>query len=323
MSQPLGPGEDLVRRIGSALLTVAPQGWRQVRAEYRAAGLHVEADVFVTGADGTLYPVQPPPEAVALFGQLRTGMYQAGRGTWLSALYLIESSGAYHVDFEPDVEPRWRRPPPPLGFQDELRFFPRNDEHIPGWWRQRAGLPPAPPPSPPTATPAHGVPQPPAPARATPAAGDWPQGDPPPPDQQRGLPATADNEVPMRTPRVYDGLDASGRPVVDREPLSPAERERTLAYLEAAPVVLAARSYAPDAFAPDEAPEVPMNFRTDGAWVWPGAVTYYLRKHDVPPDPELLAHIRDRGFAVPDVNDAAKDLAVSTVIGEPPPAPTG
>jgi hypothetical protein len=281
-SAPFGPEQqELVGRLGRELLRVAPAGWRQIRAEYRAAGRHVEADVFVTGPDGVPRPVQPPVEVVQGFGQLRHAMYEPGRGTWLSAEYVIEPSGAYHVEFEPDVEPRWRRLPPPIGFQDELRFFPRADARIPDWWRQRAGLPPAPP-----------APQ---PENAPPPAGG--------------------DEGSMRTPRVYDGLDEGGRPVLNREPLPPAERDRVLAYLEAAPVVLAARSYDTDAFAPGQPPEVPMNFRTDGVWVWPGAVAYYLRKHDVPPDPELVAHIRGRGFDVPEVDDATRDLAVSTITG--------
>ena len=43
-----------------------------------------------------------------------------------------------------------------------------------------------------------------------------------------------------------------------------------------APVVLAARSNGDDAFAPGRTDVVPLNFRTDGSWVWPGAVAYYL-----------------------------------------------
>ena len=134
--------DQLTRQVGRALLTVAGADWQQVRAEYRAAGRHIEVDVLVKGPDGVERPVRPPQEVVDGFGRLRQGMYRPGRGTWLSALYVLDPPSAFSAEFEPDVEPRWRRLPPPIGFADELRFFPRADENIPEWLRQRAGLPP-------------------------------------------------------------------------------------------------------------------------------------------------------------------------------------
>jgi hypothetical protein len=133
----------LTRSIGRLLLAQAPPDWRQIRAEYRSAGRHIEVDVFVTGPDDRAHPMRPPMEVVESLGRLRQGMYRPGRGTWLSALYVIEPPSSFTVDFEPDTEPSWRRLPPPIGFQDELRFYPRATEHIPDWLRLRAGLPPA------------------------------------------------------------------------------------------------------------------------------------------------------------------------------------
>lgn len=152
------PEQDrLTRQVGRALLTVAGQDWTQVRAEFRAAGRHVEVDVYVTSQDGAPRPVRPPQEVVDGLGKLRQGMYRPGRGTWLSALYLLEPPSSFSAEFEPDVEPRWRRVPPPIGFADELKFFPRGDDHLPDWLRQRAGLPPAGTEA--TATPPSGTPQ--------------------------------------------------------------------------------------------------------------------------------------------------------------------
>ncbi|EOD58743.1 hypothetical protein H480_42690, partial [Amycolatopsis vancoresmycina DSM 44592] len=107
-----------------------------------------------------------------------------------------------------------------------------------------------------------------------------------------------------------------GRPLVRRPPVPPAEVEPVLAYLDAAPVILASRSNGPDAFDPARTDAVPLNFRTDGVWAWPGAVAYYLREHGVPPDPELVAHLRARRFAAPaEVTEAAKDLALAAITG--------
>jgi hypothetical protein len=115
--------------------------------------------VFVTGEDGATRPVRPPMEVVELLGQLRGAMYQPGRGTWLSGVYLLDHPSKFSAEFEPDVEPAWRRVPPPIGFQDELRRFPRQDAHIPEGLRLRAGLPPVADPAP---TPPGGIPAPPS-----------------------------------------------------------------------------------------------------------------------------------------------------------------
>ncbi|MDQ3403240.1 MAG: hypothetical protein M3548_07580 [Actinomycetota bacterium] len=133
----------LTKETGRALVRSAGPGWSHIRAEYRSVGRHVEVDVLVTGADGQPHSVRPPAEAVDGLRRMRGGMYRPERGTWISAVYEIEPPGSFTVEFEPDAEPAWRRPPPPIGFIDELRFFPRADENIPEWLRMRAGLPPA------------------------------------------------------------------------------------------------------------------------------------------------------------------------------------
>ncbi|HEX6355739.1 ferredoxin [Actinophytocola sp.] len=263
--QPLDPQQrqtliEQIRRL------IAPGLPVRVRIEYRAVGRHIEADVLITGPDGVARPVRPDPMVVQLLGTLRTAMYQPGRGTWLSAVLEFAPSAAPATQFVTDEEPRWRRVPPPIGFADELRFFPREDKFVPDWLRARTG-------------------------------------------------ATAADEYGMRQPRVYDGLDADGKPVVNRAPLPPAERDRVLDYLTNAPVVLAARSYDVDAFSPDRPPAVPLNFRTDGSWVWPGSVPYYLREHSIAPDPDLLDHIRKRQFRVPDVSEPARENAVGAITG--------
>ncbi|WP_436495968.1 hypothetical protein [Actinokineospora sp. HUAS TT18] len=133
----------LTKEVGRAMVRVAGQHWQRIQASYRSAGRHVEADLVVLGADGQEHVIRPPGEVVSGFARLRGGMYRPGRGTWIAAKYSIEPTGTFEVEFEPDVEPEWRRVPPPIGFMDELRFFPRSEEHIPDWLRARAGMPPA------------------------------------------------------------------------------------------------------------------------------------------------------------------------------------
>ncbi|MFD0205304.1 MULTISPECIES: hypothetical protein [Saccharothrix] len=285
MSQPATPlteqeQNQLVKQIGRAMLPALPPGWQRIRAEYRAAGRHIEVDLAFAGSDGQWRPVRPPMDVVQLFGQLRAGMYEPVRGTWLSAVYEIEAPAAFSVDFNADEEPRWRNAPPVIGFQDELRTFPRQDDRIPPWLRQRVGLPPLPdPPSEPE-----------------------PETPRPPQDGE------------LRTAHVYDGRDEEGRPVVNRQLLDPQLADALLTYLEAAPVVLAARHLDADEFIPGDQ-DVPLNFRTDGAWIWAGAVPHYLRKHGLPPEPDLVAHIVARGFRLGEVDEATRERAVALITG--------
>ncbi|WP_019929532.1 hypothetical protein [Nocardia sp. BMG111209] len=127
-------------------------------------------------------------------------------------------------------------------------------------------------------------------------------------------PYAGNGAPPLRLARVYNGRDDSGRPVVDRPAIDSEMREALLIYLESAPVVLAARSFAVDEFTPGER-DVPMNYRTDGTWIWSGSVSHYLRKHGLSPEPDLALHILDRNFDLGEVDDATKDLAASVITG--------
>lgn len=120
----------------------------------------------------------------------------------------------------------------------------------------------------------------------------------------------------MRRAEVFDGTDAQGRPVNDRETLPADEQERVLEYLERAPIVLAARSFDTDRLDPAGSASVPLTFHTDGSWIWPGAVSYYLRAHQVAPQSELLDHIRRSGFRLPYIDEETRELAVSALTAE-------
>jgi len=114
----------------------------------------------------------------------------------------------------------------------------------------------------------------------------------------------------LRTATVFD---ENGQPVTTHPELAPQERDLVLEYLNRAPVVLAARSYDTDRLDPSRNPAVPMTFHTDGTWIWPGAAAYYLREHGVPPQPELVEHIRRQEFQVPPVDEPTRERAVSII----------
>lgn len=124
----------------------------------------------------------------------------------------------------------------------------------------------------------------------------------------------------MRLARTFDGTGPGGRPVVHRPPVDPGERDQVLAYLESAVIVVSTPGgYKPDVYDPGAPAGVPEKTYTDGTWVWPADVYFYLRKHQIPPEPDLLAHIRAQDYRVPQVDESQRAVATALATGAPPP----
>ena len=115
---------------------------------------------------------------------------------------------------------------------------------------------------------------------------------------------------------VFDDPARPGGPAPDRPAVHPQELDEVLAYLEEAPIALAARGYGRDTFNPDAGPAVPLTFHTDGTWVWPGGVAYYLRAHRIPPVPQLVQHIRDNAYRLPEVDAEIQRTAARVATGQ-------
>ena len=76
-------------------------------------------------------------------------------------------------------------------------------------------------------------------------------------------------------------------------------RDRVLAYLDAGAMVSISMGTGPDRYGPQAPAKVPLGFLTDGTWIWALGVAYYVRRYNLPIDPDLLAHMRENGFIVP------------------------
>ncbi len=112
--------------------------------------------------------------------------------------------------------------------------------------------------------------------------------------------------------RVFDGANAgvpffaSGHPIV----ADPAERARLVAYLDDGTAILWSTSLEDDRVVPGNGAVVPLNYRTDGHWIWSDAATYYLKTHGLRPEAGLCAHIAAAGYRCPGVADAAAQHAL-------------
>ncbi|GHH56455.1 hypothetical protein [Lentzea cavernae] len=122
------------------------------------------------------------------------------------------------------------------------------------------------------------------------------EGEPPPDYQRRALAAAtllwSGRPVrPLSFARVYDGFDDRGVPRLDRPRLDGGRRTSLLDRLRAGHPLLTTTLAEPDVLRPDLGSVVPLGLRTDGDWIWSEAVTYYLARHRVAPEPGLLRHL--------------------------------
>ncbi|HEU5156892.1 MAG TPA: glycohydrolase toxin TNT-related protein [Streptosporangiaceae bacterium] len=274
----------VLQDIAVVLAHNLPPGWQECLVVHGALGAHAETTVRIERLNGPPTDVAGPEVLGELFARLRTGMYRPGVGTWFSARYRLTHPVDYRIEYDNTGRPAWAAPPPPEAYADELRTFPRAPEHIPDWLLR--------------------------PADDT--VEDRPSG----PET-----APADAAAPrFQMARVFDSLGPGQTPQVDRPPVPPGEAEAIADYLTKAPLVLAARSLDNDLLDPARPATVPLTYLTDGTWIWPGGVGYYLRTHGVPPEPELVEHIRRQGFQPPEVDDYTRDVAVAAIMGQPPPS---
>jgi len=89
-----------------------------------------------------------------------------------------------------------------------------------------------------------------------------------------------------------------------------------LDYLHAGVSLLVTTAHMHDVIDRSQPNTVPMNFRTDGTWIWTDTTTYYLEHHRITPDPDLLAHIRSADYRIPALDGVAIHRAM-TVLMQP------
>ncbi|MBS2963713.1 hypothetical protein KGA66_11685 [Actinocrinis puniceicyclus] len=114
--------------------------------------------------------------------------------------------------------------------------------------------------------------------------------------------------------RVFDGVNPDGSLLINRQNLDPREIPALVAYLTRAAVALSAPGTTRDELVPGAPPNVPRVFHSDGTWIWPAAVGYYLSLHQLPPQPELLAHIRSRKYTLGPVHPEAAQAAAAQIL---------
>ena len=148
--------ERLLDRIATLLVHLYPGGWEKADLAYCAVGRSYEL-VAING--GLVHPrrlnrhrpstatafhaaeeLLPESGVFDLLRRLRSEMYEEGRGTWvefcLEVFCAIGGKPKWTVRYEWPDEIVWWADVPAAAVEEELRLFPRDEEHVPDWMRR-------------------------------------------------------------------------------------------------------------------------------------------------------------------------------------------
>ncbi|WP_238007209.1 hypothetical protein KZZ52_37580 [Dactylosporangium sp. AC04546] len=114
-----------------------PEGWKRLILDYQVIGRHSSVAIGVRFQDGSTRRWDPPVEVWRLFARLRKGMYVEDRGSWFAFSYIADVPGRYSIKYNWQDEPRFGTPPTPDDFVVDQGWFPRTEEHVPEWFREK------------------------------------------------------------------------------------------------------------------------------------------------------------------------------------------
>ncbi|WP_150243311.1 hypothetical protein [Nocardiopsis quinghaiensis] len=129
--------DEFLRRIGTDLLRAAPDDWVKLRLVYSGLGACETARFEVMFEGGRSTGCVPPLSVVEWMREMREGMYTAGTGTWYTAYYEVERPGGHRIRYDYENEPHFDEPRDDASYAFDLEHFPRDDEHVPDWLRER------------------------------------------------------------------------------------------------------------------------------------------------------------------------------------------
>jgi hypothetical protein len=135
-----GRYNQMIQDIGRVLLRMAPQGppgWRRIDLKVLMVAPGHDITVTVIMEDGTTNTVEPSEVIGQIAAELRARMYRAGEGTWFGMRYTLDPPSDFHVSYNFDFDPLWEPPIRPDVFAEDVAAFPRDEQHIPGWLREK------------------------------------------------------------------------------------------------------------------------------------------------------------------------------------------
>lgn len=122
-----------IQNIGRTLMGSAPNGWDQLRYEYRAT-IQIDGDRLESvSPDGVVTRISAPFAVMEQLSDLRSAMFVPEVGTWFTARVVIDRDGDCHAAFDYDSEPDFVPPLTADAYALDFEYFPRSREHAPLW----------------------------------------------------------------------------------------------------------------------------------------------------------------------------------------------
>ncbi|MGW8529487.1 MULTISPECIES: hypothetical protein [Nocardiopsidaceae] len=134
----LAKQQELVRDMALELVGAAPAGWTSMNYRYDYIGGAAASENLVTFESGETKRKRHPYSVSQKAKFLKGEMYEEGKGTWLAMSILVtrpeKFKAEFHYDRELGVHPI---PPSPDSYVFELSKFPRDDDALSDWLREK------------------------------------------------------------------------------------------------------------------------------------------------------------------------------------------
>lgn len=127
---------DLLRTMGARIADSLGEVDDHVIIDCRILAGYGQFESQIIRNDGTSESIRTPKDVKNSLMELREKiMYSSATGTWLSARFVVNRTGAVDSDFNYDVEPEWSHELDPELYAQELRALPRDENYVPTWLR--------------------------------------------------------------------------------------------------------------------------------------------------------------------------------------------
>ncbi|GAA1450926.1 hypothetical protein [Nocardiopsis tropica] len=130
--------QELVRDMALELVGAAPVGWTSMNYRYDYIGGAAASENLVTFESGETKRKRHPYSVSQKAKFLKSEMYEEGKGTWLAMSILVTRPEKFKADFHYDRELGVHPiPPSPESYVFELAKFPRDDDALSDWLREK------------------------------------------------------------------------------------------------------------------------------------------------------------------------------------------
>lgn len=127
---------EIVRELVDLVKTGRAPGWTELVLRAGSAGGVAGWNVWREASSGSDW-VSSPQEIGPLVRELRSVMYETGRGTWFELEVKIPADGDTQTSFNYDSEPEPHWPLPNATYLDDQLAFPRDRANQPDWLREK------------------------------------------------------------------------------------------------------------------------------------------------------------------------------------------